>query len=164
MKHTNFPLLLLFLSLYSLSSCSSKKTVAYQQMRCPDLYVPDSLNQVVVWNRAFANNSSKQLVLNALEGLASGEAVGQDRQAAKGAVQGFEETLIQERKRNFHHLDTSYGRLGLYDDVPPPLPDTFLGNLAFKGHLLASLEMLDSREYDSYTESSWNSSILCWKI
>ncbi|WCL81473.1 DUF6340 family protein [Saprospira sp. CCB-QB6] len=151
--------LLLSLSLFSLGSCSTKKKISYYQMRCPDLYVPDSLNQLLVWNRAFANNSGKQLIINSLEGLASGETVGQDRQAAKGAMQGFEEAIIEERKRNYQRLDTSYGRLYLSEDVPPPLPDTFLKALAKKGQLLASLEMLDSEEYDSYSESSWNSGV-----
>ena len=156
MKSALSSLFLLLFGALMLSSCSIRKSVAYYQMRCPDLYIPDSLDQVLVWNRAFGNKKGNQLLLNTLEGLASGESVGDDRQAAKGILQGLEETLIEERKRKQQKIDTSYGRLQLSGEIPPPLPDSFLRALAKKGQLLASLDMVDSDQEDPHTEYARN--------
>ncbi|EJF54959.1 hypothetical protein SapgrDRAFT_3316 [Saprospira grandis DSM 2844] len=153
----NLPnLLLLIFSALLLSSCSIRKSVSYYQMRSPDLYLPDSLDQILVWNHAFSNKKGNQLLINTLEGLASGESVGDDRQAAQGLLKGLEETLVEERKREQQKIDTSYGRLQLSGEIPPPLPDSFLRALAKKGQLLASLEMVDSDQEDPHTEYARN--------
>ncbi|TNE60780.1 MAG: hypothetical protein EP344_06810 [Bacteroidetes bacterium] len=104
------------LGLAFLSGCTTSTSLTVLQPA--QFKVPDHISKIAVVDRSKPSNGW----LNVLEGLFTGEAIGQDRQSRQEAVRGLTDAL--QRTPRFRVLSTGIEMTGSKagGGLPPPLP------------------------------------------
>jgi hypothetical protein len=124
-----------------LNSCTS--TVRLQVMRPADIDVPKDIQAIATANRYKPDKPNR--VWNVLEGLVSGEGIGQDRRGAESCLEGLSNVLMVSPRFKFAQLAIDLRGTGT-QNFPDPLPAEEVKRLCemAKSDALVTIEAFDS--------------------
>lgn len=130
------------LSLLALLFCSCMRTASLTVLQPAQMTLPEHISTVAVVDRSKPSNGW----LNTLEGLFTGEAIGQDRQSRNEAVRGL--TAALERTPRFKVKPTGIEKTGSKAGVgmPPPLDWSEVEQICadYGTNALVTIESFDS--------------------
>jgi hypothetical protein len=124
-----------------LGSCT--RTVRLQVMRPADIDVPKDIQAIATANRYKPDKPNR--VWNVLEGLVSGEGIGQDRRGAEACLEGLSNVLMVSPRFKFAQLAIDLRGTGT-QNFPDPLPADEVKRLCelAKSDALVTIEAFDS--------------------
>jgi len=124
-----------------LGSCT--RTVRLQVMRPADIDVPKDIQAIATANRYKPDKPNR--VWNVLEGLVSGEGIGQDRRGAEACLEGLSNVLMVSPRFKFAQLAIDLRGSGT-QNFPDPLPADEVKRLCelAKSDALVTIEAFDS--------------------
>jgi len=140
-------------SLFALSSCKLSG-VSISAMRPADINIADHIQKVSLATR-IKPGTTKEKVLNALEGALSGEGLFEDREAAPEAIRGLRDALVQTPRFTCAIVQEELlGTGGSY--LPPLLSWDEVNRICAKdsADALITLELFDSDQAKEIKEGS----------
>lgn len=149
--------ILSLLSALILSSCGVSKTYI-STIRPPDLDLSRDIERIVILNRSLPANKS----IGFLEGLATGESIGQDPFARKAIFESLRDIMKDQDRFELviSGMEMEGSKSGT--DLPPPLSEKSIIGIArkFNGDAVLALESFDSDSRNTATGIVESESIL----
>lgn len=132
--------LFLVLSVLSLASCMS--TIHVNIMKPAPITVPRYIKTIAIINRTLPQHQ----VLNIIEGIVTGEGIGQDKQGVQSAIDGLHKVLIESPRFEVKLTTIEIKGSGLGGSFPTPLPwdDIEIINSKYGTEAVAAIETYDS--------------------
>ncbi len=145
---TNAVLVFSFFAILLLASC--KSTTPLQVLQPAEMTVPDHIQTIVTLDRSKPEKGFE----NFLEGLITGENIGQDRQGRRFALEGLTSALTRTPRFNVKHtgIEMIGSRGG--NSFAAPLPWSEVEQICrdYDGDALVTIETFDSDNSVSYDE------------
>ncbi len=132
-----------FLSLCFLTSCNMASVYVHVTQK-PVITLPEHVKTIAIIDRTMVQRRDK--LKNALEGMVSGERLGQDKQGEQAVVAGLASILQSSPEVQPRMTGISLIGSGKPTVFPPPLDSVSVHNLCkdFKADAVAALESFDS--------------------
>jgi hypothetical protein len=128
------------ISLALLTSCS--QTTTLQVLKPAIITIPDHIQTIGTIDRSVPENGFK----NVLEGLLTGEEIGQDKRGRRAAIKGFSQILSSTPRFNIKPIEAELTGSKSGATVAPPLSWDEIDKLckSYQVDAIAALEMFDS--------------------